>query len=181
MGPNLGGTRSRTSLQVADDGDEQRENAQDGFREAEKKPVLPPPPVPRAQVVLRAEGKSRVAKKIREFRYAPVLTISQKTPEEFCIGPVAHKKNRARQQCSDSCSESKRERQTAGTKRRQPHGTRSHHDTQRTNQQKTAAEKHRQASKSYQQGVPVGNTAAPKTAAPRSALLFGFPIKLVSD
>ena len=100
-GPNLGGTRTRTSLEVADDGDEQRENAQDRYGEPEIKHVVPHAYVPRAQVELRAEGQSRVAKKIREFRCAAVLVIAEKTPEEFGIEPVAHKKNHAREKGSE--------------------------------------------------------------------------------
>jgi hypothetical protein len=86
-------------LQVADDGHEKRKCAQDRYSEPEIKHVVLRPYVPEARTNIesRAEGKSRVAKETGEFGQADVVAIAQETLEKFGVGPVAHKKNRARE------------------------------------------------------------------------------------
>jgi hypothetical protein len=46
-----------------------------------------------------------VAEEGREFEELGIITLTQETLKEFGIGPVAHKKNRARDKCSDGRAE----------------------------------------------------------------------------
>ena len=96
------GCGARASLDVAQDANEKRDDAQNCHGEPEAKHDVLRAHIPRAKAELRAERNLGVAKEGGEFGQVEIVARVYETLEELGIGPVAYKEHGAREQGSNS-------------------------------------------------------------------------------